>query len=130
MLNNNKSVNLEVLDSVFETLNPSYAVLEARQTNKSAPNQIKPHPCPASSGCCLECSLWVSGSLTKGHLLVFCLTDHIWWLSCDLGEEFYIQSTADNSDTIFLRLHFPLFDARKSYMLRLWRRATIIPLSN
>ena len=73
MLNNNKSVNPEVLDTVFETLNPSYAVLEARQTNKSTPNQIKPH----------------------------------------LEEEFYIHSTADNSDTIFLRLHFPLFDARK-----------------
>lgn len=46
MLNNNKSVNLEVLDSVFETLNPTYAVLEARQTNKSTPNQIKPTSIP------------------------------------------------------------------------------------
>lgn len=113
MLNNNKSVNLEVLDSVFETLNPSYAVRETRQTNKSTPNQIKPTSIPASSGCCVECSLWVSGYLVKGHLLVFYLTDHILCLACDLGEEFYIQPTVDNSNTIFLRLQFPLFDARK-----------------
>lgn len=50
MLNNNKSVNLEVLDSVFETLNPSYAVLDARQTNKSTPNQIKAHPSQLAVG--------------------------------------------------------------------------------
>jgi hypothetical protein len=49
----------------------------------------------------------------NGHLLVFYLTDHPQRLACNLEEEFYIHSTADNSDTIFLRLHFPLFDARK-----------------
>lgn len=60
MLNNNKSVNLEVLDSVFETLNPSYAVLEARQTNKSTPNQIKPTSIPGQQ--------WVlSGTLFSGE---------------------------------------------------------------
>lgn len=49
MLNNNKSVNLEVLDSIFETLNSSYAVLEARETNKSTPksNKAHIHPRPA-----------------------------------------------------------------------------------
>lgn len=47
MLNNNKSVNPEVLDSVFETLNPSYPVPEARQTNKSTPNQTKPTSIPS-----------------------------------------------------------------------------------
>lgn len=62
MLNNNKSVNPEVLDSVFETLNPSYAVLDARQTNKSTPNQIKPTSVSSQH--------WVvSGMLFKGEWL-------------------------------------------------------------
>lgn len=90
MLNNNKSVNLEVLDSVFETLNPSYAVLEARQTNKSNPNQIKPTSIRSQQWCCLEHSLWASGSLRKGRLLVLSLTHHTQCLACDLGGEFYV----------------------------------------
>lgn len=62
MLNNNKSVNPQVLDSVFETLNPSYAIPEARQTNKSTPNQIKPTSIPGQP--------WVlSGMLFMGQWL-------------------------------------------------------------
>lgn len=96
MLNNNKSVNLEILDSVFETLNPSYAVLEAKQTNKSIPNQIKPTSIPSQQ--------WVSsGTLFMGKwfshegALVSSLPDISHPMSCVIWEKSFMpdpQQTA------------------------------------
>lgn len=81
MLNNNKSVNLEVLESVFETLNPSYAVRETRQTNKSTPNQIKPTSIPSQQW--VLCGMLFMGEwLSREGALVSILPDRSHTMPC------------------------------------------------